>query len=131
MPEIEIAQYLPTAPTHWLSISHYVILLLSIAIFASTGEDAPMVFLVVVGALMLVTALHLYIDLVRLDRFAIFVIKTAVFVLPVMLAGLSPTEQARGLSILAALFGAAILVAGFMGCLFTPLVDPRSLLLCQ
>jgi hypothetical protein len=131
MPEIEIAQYLPTSPVHTLTIFHYLILLLSIGIFATTGEEAPMAFLVVVAALMLITALHLYIDLVRMDDFVIFLLKTATFVLPVMLAGLAPTSEARGLAILAAMFGLGILAAGLTGCLFPSLMDPRSLLLCQ
>lgn len=129
----DLSQFLPIAPTHWLTILHYLILLSCFGLLAAGGEKSSIPFLLMIAISAAAVALNLYINFFSLTRLQIFFVRLVIFAGPLLLVGFSPNEQSRGLAVFAAIFGFVILAMSLgPGCLVgLPIADPRSLILCN
>lgn len=124
---IDIAEYLPFAPLHWTSINHYLVLLAALGVIMTAGPDVSIWFLLSVGVMALSTGFSLYMNYFNLPRLYEFIIRTLIFGLPVVLAGLSKSEQTRGVAVMASILAFPILVMTFATCFLGGLGDPRIL----
>jgi hypothetical protein len=124
------AQLIPPFPLHWTTILHYIVILAAIAMLMTSGDKAPMSFLFVLAALALLAGIDLYSPLLNVSRIFVFLIRFGIFGIPVVLAGLAPTEQARSLGVVTAIIAFPILVVTFITCLLGPLGDPRIAIWC-
>ena len=122
-----IQPYLPLYALHWTTIVHYVLLLLAVVILGSSEGDVPTLFLVVVAAFAAALVANLYINLIPVDRLFQFLIRVAIFGLPMVLAGTSPTGGTRALSVIASILAFPIMVLTFISCMLGALGDPRIL----
>ena len=124
--EISLATFQPPGGwLHYLNILHYLLLLGGILLLGASGSKSPLLFIIVTAVLMLITAADLYSNLLGLSLFIVFLMRVGMFGIPVVIAGLGPTERARGLGILVAILAFPILVALFLGAWFPILSDPR------
>lgn len=130
MPNIPTEQFLPTAPLHWTSIIHYIVLILAIFTLVTSGDKASILYILILGALALLTGADLYINRLPIPRLFIFITRVLIVGIPIILAGLSPTEQTRNLSVVTAIFALPILVITFLSCVIPFLADPRIVSWC-
>ncbi|MBN1428143.1 MAG: hypothetical protein JXB07_07145 [Anaerolineae bacterium] len=128
MPNIDIADLLPTAPLHWTSILHYAVLLSALFLLITSGEKASLLHILIMAALALLTGADLYIDQFPISRLFVFIGRVLILGIPLILAGISPTEQTRSFSVLTAILAFPILAITFLtGVLGSPFGDPRIL----
>jgi len=123
-----LSQLQPTAPLHWISILHYILLILSIVLLLTLTDKSSTLFVVIIGAEAFLVAGSLYIDKISLPDLVVFFIRVGMAVIPILLAGLSPKEQNRSAAIAAAIAAAPVLAMTFFSCnpsLPRFLVDPR------
>jgi hypothetical protein len=125
MPNFTTDQLLPTAPLNWISILHYIVLLLTIFTLVTSGDKASILYILILGTLALVAGADLYIDRFPMPRLFIFIMRVILVGVPIMLAGMSPTEETRNLSVVIAIFAFPILVMTFFSCWIPLLADPR------
>jgi hypothetical protein len=127
LPEFTLASFQPAGGwLHYLNILHYLLMIGAVALLGSAGEKSPIIFLIVTAALMLFTAADLYSDMLGIPFFAVFLMRVGMLGIPMISAGLGPTQQARGLGILAAIPAFLILLVLFLGAWLSPsLTDPR------
>ena len=126
LPEFTLASFQPAGGwLHYINILHYLLMIGAVAMLSTAGEKAPVVYLMITAVLMLVTAADLYSDMLNIPFFAIFLMRVVMLGVPMIVAGLGPTSQARGLGILGAILSFPIMVALFLGAWFPFLADPR------
>ncbi len=131
MPNITTDQLLPTAPLNWTSILHYIVLAAAIFTLVTSGDKASILYILILGALALITGADLYIDRFPMPRVFIFIIRVLILGIPILLAGMSPTEQTRNLSAFTAVFAFPILAITFFSCMIRFLGDPRIMSWCK
>ena len=131
MPNISTDQLLPTAPLHWTSIMHYLVLAVAIFTLVTSGDKASILHILILAALALLTGADLYINRMPMPRVFVFVIRVLILGIPIIMAGMSPTEQTRSLSVVTAIFAAPILVMTFFSCMIPFLGDPRIASWCK
>ncbi len=132
MPNIDPSVMLPFAPLHWTSILHYILLLGTLFILVSSQSDVSLIFIFILGLLALVTGADLYANLLGMPRFVIFMLRTAMFGLPMLLGGLSPSESTRGVAIIIGLVaGLPLFAVIFLTCMIPFLADPRLVYWCR
>ncbi len=131
MPHIPTEQLLPTYPLHWTSILHYIILALALFALVTSGDKASILNILILAALALLTGADLYIDRINMPRLVIFIIRVLMLGIPLIMAGMSPTEQTRNLSVVTAVFSFMILVITFFTCVIPFLGDPRIASWCH
>lgn len=128
---IELSQLIPLWPLHWTSIMHYILILGTLAILFLSGENTSIIFLVILAVLALLTGADLYIGKYEVPRIIIFVFRVFMFGIPLVLAGISPTEETRTMGLIAAAIALPIFVITFFTCLLPwGLGDPRILIWC-
>jgi hypothetical protein len=132
MPDITLNQMLPSFPTHWTSIFHYIILLATLFILMSSRSDVSIIFIIVLGALAMATGADLYAERIpAVGCFAIFMFHAAMVGLPLLLGGLSPSEETRGIAVVTGLaFGVPLFASLFLGYFIDFLGDPRYMRVC-
>lgn len=131
MPDITVAELLPTQPLHWTSIIHYIVLFLALFTLVTSGDKASILYILILAALALFTGADLYINRFPMPRLFVFIIRVLILGIPIILAGLSPTEQTRNLSVVTAIFAFPILVMTFFSCWIPFLADPRIVSWCR
>lgn len=130
MPNITAAQLLPTNPLHWTSILHYLVLALAIFSLVTSGDKASILHILILAMLALLTGADLYVDRISIPRLFVFIIRVLIMAIPLIMAGMAPTEQTRNISILTAVFAIPILFITFFSCVIQWLGDPRILSWC-
>lgn len=126
MPNIPLEQLQPTAPLHWISILHYFVLLVALALLLTSTDKTSPLYVLIVGAQAFLTAGSLYVDKIALPDFVVFIIRVGMTVVPILLAGLSHKEQTRSIAIAGAVAAAPVLFMTFFSCTFGGfLADPR------
>lgn len=131
MPNISTADLLPTAPLNWISILHYIVLMIAIFTLITSGDKASILNILVLGALALLAGADLYIDRFPMPRLFVFIIRVLIVAIPIIMAGMSPTEQTRNLSIVTAVLAFPILFVTFFSCMIPFLGDPRIMSWCR
>lgn len=125
MPNIPLNVFLPTGPTNWISILHYLILVGTIYMLVTAGEKTPLLYIIILGVQALSTGASLFIDRIVILPIFVFLTRVLVVAIPIILAGWSPTENTRSAGITTAIFGAPILAMTFLSCNISILADPR------
>lgn len=125
MPHISFAQLAPTAPLNWISICHYLVLLMSIYMLVTAGEKTPLLYIIILGVQALFTGASLFIDKVYLIKVIAFLIRVGIVAIPLVLAGWAPTENTRQAGVTMAIMAAPILLMTFLSCLVPFIADPR------
>ncbi|MBN1310906.1 MAG: hypothetical protein JXB30_05745 [Anaerolineae bacterium] len=133
MPDINIstADLMPTAPLHWTSILHYIVLVSALFLLITSGDKASLLHIFILAALALVTGADLYIDRLEMPRLFIFIFRVLILGIPLILTGISPTEQTRSFSVFTAIVAAPILAMTFFSCVVPFLGDPRIMSWCK
>lgn len=129
---IELATFIPSYPLHWTSILHYLLLLATLVILVSSRSDVSIVFILVLGGVAMMTGADLYADRVPfVNCFMLFLLRVGMFGLPLLLGGLSPSEETRGIAIVAGLVaGLPLFAIVFLGWAVPFMADPRVALRC-
>jgi hypothetical protein len=78
----------------------------------------------------LLTGADLYVDRFPMPRLFIFIIRVLILGIPILMAGMAPTEQTRNMSVLTAVLAFPILFVTFFSCVIPWLGDPRILSWC-
>ncbi len=132
MPNIEPSAFIPWHPLHWTSIFHYILLLAALFILMSSRSDVSIIFILFLGLLAMVTGADLYAErLGFVGCFALFLFRTGMVALPLLLAGLSPSEETRAVALVTGLgVGVPLFFAMFLGYFIPFLADPRFNLVC-
>jgi hypothetical protein len=128
MPGVEglsLSEFLPVAPLHWVSIMHYLVLIGTIAMLMSTGDQTPTIFLFVLAALGLLTGVSLYANFFSIVLLFIWLARVAMVAIPLVIGGMGPTETTRSLGVFIAIVALPILVSTFVTCTVDILADPR------
>jgi hypothetical protein len=131
MQAFDFSQLIPPYPLHWTTILHYLILLVTIFLLTASGDKTPTVFIFVLAVLALADGADLYAGLIHLAQIFIFLIRVILFGVPVVIAGMAPTEQSRSMGVLLAILGAPLLALTFVSCMLGPIGDPRILGWCH
>jgi hypothetical protein len=126
---LELSAFLPYAPLHWVSIMHYLVLIGTIAMLMSTGDQTPTLFLFVLAIQGLLTGASLYANFFSIVLLFIWLARVAIFAIPIIIAGMGPTEETRSMSIFIVIMAAPILVSTFVTCSIPFAADPRLLAL--
>jgi hypothetical protein len=126
---LKLAEFLPLAPLHWVSILHYLVLIGTIAMLMSTGDQTPTLFLFVLAIEGLLTGVSLYANFFSFVLLFIWLARVAIFAIPIVIAGMGPTEATRSMSIFVALMAIPILVSTFITCSIQIAADPRLLVM--
>lgn len=121
----ELSSLIPISPLHWTSIFHYVILLGALVILISSQSDVSLAFIFFLAALALVTAGDLYSNLIAIPRFLIFTFRVAMVGVPLILSGIAPSDDTRGLAVILSIVGFALFAVVFLTCMIPFLGDPR------
>ena len=121
----ELASLIPVAPLHWTSIFHYLILLGALVILLSSQSDVSLAFIFFLASLALVTAGDLYSNLIAIPRFVIFIFRVAMVGVPLILSGIAPSDDTRGLAVILAIIGFALFAVVFLTCMIPFMGDPR------
>ena len=126
MPNLPIQQLIPPYPLHWTTILHYIILLGAITLLTIGGDKTSLLFTFILAGLAVLTGISLYSTLIQIPRIAIFLIRVGIFGLPVVIAGMSDTDEGRVVGIGLGMLGLVILAVLFVTCWFgTSFGDPR------
>lgn len=124
-----VSQFIPLFPLHYTTIINYLLLLGTVFTLAIAGGDAdtPLSFIFIMAIMAGLIGTNLYINFFPgIPRIAIFLGRVALFAIPVVLTGLSPNQQSRGLGALLAAIGFPLFVLIFVNPYMPPfLVDPR------
>jgi hypothetical protein len=131
MPHINANALLPTAPLQWTSILHYIVLVSALFILITSGDKASIFYILILATLALLTGADMYVDRLAIPRLFIFIIRVLILGIPLILAGISPTEQTRSLSGLTAFLASPILAVTFFTCFLGDLGDPRLVSWCK
>jgi hypothetical protein len=122
----DVSQFIPLAPLHWTTILHYILLLGALFMLMASGDDAPIIYLLVLAAMGILLSVDLYMNLFALGRVVIFVIRVCIFAIPALVGGLGPTEETRAAGIgLAAFAALPLLAVTILTCIMGNLGDPR------
>jgi len=128
MPNIALQQIIPPDPWHWTTIFNYLLVLVALGTLVTAGGDdeTPLSFLFSLAVLAAMVGLNLYIPFFPIPIFFIFFYRVAMFAIPVILAGLSPTESSRQLGVLMSVIAFPLFIMIF-GNPYVPLFlkDPR------
>jgi hypothetical protein len=127
----ELTSLIPIAPLHWTSILHYVILLGALVILVSSQSDVSLAFIFWLAALALVTAGDLYSNLIAIPRFVIFMFRVGIVGIPLILSGIAPSDDTRGLAVVLGVLGFALFAMIFLTCFIPFLGDPRIVGWCR
>lgn len=132
MPNFPVTEFIPPFWQHWTSILHYGILLGTLVMLSLSGDKSSMAFTLMLGALALVTGADLYLNLLNIPRIFVFLLRVAIFTIPVIVAGMAPTEETRAVGIVMGMLALPLLALTFLTCYFNPsvFVDPRILTWC-
>jgi len=123
---IPIQQLIPTMPTHWISILHYLLIMGTLYMLVTSGDKAPLLYIIVLGIQAILVATSIYVDRIALVQIFVFLVRVGVVAIPTVLAGWSPTENARSAGVALAILAAPILAMTLLSCtLGYPLADPR------
>jgi hypothetical protein len=126
MPNIALQQLIPTAYLHWTSILHYLLIMGTLYMLVTSGDKVPLLYIFILGLQAILVASSLYIDRIALVQILVFLIRVAVVAIPTIMAGWSPTENARSAGVVLAILAAPLLALTFLSCTFgLPLADPR------
>lgn len=129
---MDLSQLVPPSPLHWTSIVHYLVLVMALVMLFTSGDKSPVVFLFVLAVLALSTGADLYVGVYQIARLIIFLLRVLMVGLPIMLAGMAPTEDGRAVGIITAVLAAPIFVITFITCLLPwGLGDPRVARWCE
>jgi hypothetical protein len=126
---LKLAEFLPFAPLHWVSILHYLVLIGTIAMLMATGDQTPTLFLFVLVAQGVLTGASLYANFFSIVLLFVWLSRVAIFAIPIVIAGMGPTEATRQLGAFIAVVAAPILVSTFITCSFRLAADPRLLVM--
>lgn len=130
MPDFEWAQLIPIAPLHWTTIIHYLILLGAFFILIASQSDVSLVYIFILAGVAIVTGADLYSNLINFPRFVIFMLRVAMVGLPLIIAGIAPAEELRGIAIILGALGFVIFAITFLTCFIPFLADPRIVHWC-
>jgi hypothetical protein len=125
MPNITPAQLLPIQPLHWTSIVHYLVLAAAIFTLITSGDKTSILNILIIASLALLTGADLYVDRFPMPRVFIFIMRVLILGIPILMAGMAPTEQTRNMSVLTAVIASPILFVTFFSCVIPWLGDPR------
>jgi hypothetical protein len=128
----EVSEFIPMAPLHWTSILHYILLLGALFMLMASGDDAPIIYLIVLAIMGILLGVDLYLNLFHLGQVVIFVVRVCIFAIPALIGGLGPTEETRAAGIgLAAFAGLPLLAVTILTCILGNLGDPRISYWCK
>ncbi|MGF1507853.1 MAG: hypothetical protein GYB64_10560 [Chloroflexi bacterium] len=127
----QITEFIPRDPLHWLAIAQYLLILMSFVLLSTSGDETPIIVIIMIGALVMLTGTNLYSDQLRIPDIALFLLRLSQFLLPLGLVGFAPTEQARGVAILLTLIALPVMFMGIFGCALAGFADYRSLAFCR
>ncbi len=131
MPGLDIAQFIPLYPLHWTTILHYLLLIGTIALLTLAGDKSSILYTFVLAFLALLIGVDLYSNLIRIPRLFIFLVRIAVFGIPVIIAGMGANEQSRSVAGITAVIALPLLVLTFISCWLGPTFgDPRIIGWC-
>lgn len=126
MPAIQFADLIPLYPLHWTTIIRYVALLIALGILIFAGDEANIMFTLVLAMFAIVIGADLYSPMLHVSRLFIFLIRVLTLALPLVIAGMAPTEGTRGMGFILVAIGIPLLGLMFLTCVFGPtLGDPR------
>lgn len=134
----EVSAFIPLSPWHWTTIIHYLLLLGALYLLMASGDNTPVLYLIVVAVMAILVGADLYSNLLGLGkleagRLIIFLLRVFIFGIPALIGGLATAEDTRAVAIGLAVFAALPLIAiTFLTCpLGIPLGDPRILDWCH
>lgn len=132
IPDIPITDLIPPYPLHWTTILHYLLLLGTIAMLTASAERSSLIFTLIMAAFALIVGADLYLNLLPMSSMFVLLLRMGMFGVPIVLAGMAPTEQARNIGVVLAILSAPILALTFLNCLipYAPLTDPRIISWC-
>lgn len=131
MPNINWTQFYPMSPWNWTTIVHYLLLVGAVAMVFTSGAKASNLYILIIAAFALVVGTDLYIDRLALYRFFVFIIRVAMVGVPLIIAGIAPTDANRTLGGIAAFLAVLLLLLTFFNCFMPPFMqDPRIVVWC-
>lgn len=130
MPTINPADIIPAFPLHWTTIIHYIMLLGMLLILTFSGEEANLLFTLVLALLALLVGADLYAAELGLSRLWIFLIRVLMLGIPILVAGMAPRGGTRSIGIAMVLLATPLLFFTFFTCMFPSIGDPRMLPWC-
>ena len=131
IPQVEFADILPYAPLHWTSIAHYLVLIMALVMLMASGDKSPIAYLLILAFLALITGADMYIGKFQIARLLVFTLRVFMLGIPIVIAGISPTEESRGLGIMTAACALPIFAVTFFTCILpVKLGDPRIIYWC-
>lgn len=127
MPNLPLSELIPPYPEHWTTIIHYGLLLGTIVMLTIAGDQASLPFTLILGMLAVLVGVDLYVDLAAAPRVFVFLLRVAIFAIPLLLAGMSPDSTTRVTAFVLVLLSSPLLALTFLNCYFggPPLMDPR------
>ena len=126
MGNFPVQELIPVYPFHWTTILHYLLLIGAIVMLTISGDQASILFTIVLAIFALLVAADLYSQLLGIDRLFIFLIRIIFFGLPIVIAGMADVEEVRQVGALLAVLSLPILVMTFLTCWLGPSIgDPR------
>jgi hypothetical protein len=130
MPTITLAEIVPAYPLHWTTIIHYIMLLGMLVILTFSGDQANLLFTLVLALLALLVGADLYAAELGMGRLFIFLIRVLLLGIPILVAGMAPRGDMRTVGILLVVLAAPLLFFTFFTCMFPSIGDPRMLPWC-
>jgi hypothetical protein len=131
MSTITLAEIIPAYPLHWTTIIHYIMLLGMLVILTFSGEEANLLFTLILALLALLVGADLYATELGLDRLFIFLIRVLLLGIPILIAGMAPRGNTRTIGIVLVVLAAPLLFFTFFTCALPPSIgDPRMLPWC-
>ena len=132
MGNFPVQDLIPLYPLHWTTILHYLLLIGAILLLTISGDQATILFTVVLAIFALLVAADLYSQLLEIDRLFIFLMRIVFFALPIIVGGMADVEEVRQLGFLLAALALPILVMTFLTCWVGPSIgDPRVYSWCS
>ncbi len=130
MPTVDFRMLIPPYPLHWTTIVHYLLLVGTVALLMMAGDKASLLYVLVLAAEALLIGADLYSHLVNIPRLFLFLNRVVIFGIPLIMAGMAATEEARIVGGIMAVIALPLLVATFITCWMGPLGDPRLMGWC-
>lgn len=132
MPNLPLSQIIPPYPTHWTTILHYSLLLGTIVMLTTAGDRSSLAYTLILGALAVLVGADMYLNLAVLDRFVVFLLRVAIFAIPLILVGMAPDSTTRAVAVVLVLLTIPLIGLTFLTCYFggPPLIDPRIVSWC-